>query len=95
MCLVFSVAAPIGMILGMIVYTATGFEPRSSNALMTEGISGCLASGTLLYMALVKFAAAELFYSKVMMESKPWMKKMCFFLFVVGCASVIFLIIWV
>ena len=95
MCIVFSMTAPIGMVLGMIVYTATGYEPKSANALIMEGISECLASGLLLYMAFIKFTAVEFFYSKVMMGSKPWMKNLCFFLFVVGCASMIFLIIWV
>ncbi|KAJ9683871.1 hypothetical protein PVL29_016393 [Vitis rotundifolia] len=95
MCIVFSVTAPIGMVLGMILYTATGYEPKSAKALIMEGISGSLASGILLYMAFVKFTAAEFFYSKVMMGSRPWMKKLCFFLFVVGCASMTFLIIWV
>ena len=95
MCIVFSVTAPIGMVLGMILYTATGYEPKSANALIMEGIAGSLASGILLYMAFVKFTAVEFFYSKVMMGSRPWMKKLCFFLFVVGCASITFLIIWV
>lgn len=95
MSVVFSVTAPIGMALGMILRTATGYEHESPNALIMEGISGSLASGILLYMAFVKFTAAEFFYSKVMMGCGPWMKKLCFFLFVVGCASMAFLLVWV
>ncbi|KAK6932988.1 Zinc/iron permease, partial [Dillenia turbinata] len=93
-CLVFYLTAPIGIVLGIIVYAATGYDIKSSNTLIVEGITCSLASGILLYTAMVKFLGIDFFNNKVMVGSKPWMKKLCYIAFVIGCALMSFLVIW-
>ncbi|KAF8402606.1 hypothetical protein HHK36_010695 [Tetracentron sinense] len=93
MCFMFSVTTPMGIILGMIVFSITGYDDSSPNALILEGLLGSLSSGILIYMALVDLIAADFFHNK-MMDSMHWMKKACYIALVLGSASMSVLALW-
>ncbi|KAL9268937.1 Zinc transporter 6, chloroplastic-like protein [Drosera capensis] len=96
MCFMFSVTTPIGIILGMIVFSLTGFDDRNVNALIMEGLLGSLSLGILIYMALVDLISPEFFHNKMMSScgSGTWMKKYCYIALVLGSASMSILALW-
>lgn len=93
MCMMFSVTTPLGIMLGMLVFSVTGYDDSSPNALILEGLLGSLSSGILIYMALVDLIAADFFQNKLM-TSLHWMKKCCYIALVLGSASMSVLAIW-
>ncbi|KAG5607550.1 hypothetical protein H5410_029042 [Solanum commersonii] len=66
MSFMFSVTTPMGIVLGMIVFSITGYDDTSPNALILEGLLGSLSSGILIYMALVDLIALDFFHNKLM-----------------------------
>lgn len=94
MCFMFAVTTPMGIVLGMIVFAATGYDDRSPNALIMEGLLGSLSSGILIYMALVDLIAMDFFHNKMMTGSHIWLKKACFIALLLGSASMSILAIW-
>ncbi|KAF9592058.1 hypothetical protein IFM89_011808, partial [Coptis chinensis] len=86
MCFMFSVTTPIGIIFGMIVFSVTGYDDSSPNALIMEGLLGSLSSGILIYMALVDLIAVDFFHNKLM-SSQPSLNKGCYIALVLGSAS--------
>ncbi|KAK9685021.1 hypothetical protein RND81_10G250100 [Saponaria officinalis] len=93
MCFMFSVTTPVGIVLGMLIFSATGYDDTSPNALILEGLLGSVSSGILIYMALVDLISADFFHNK-MMSSEPNMKKGCFVALVLGSASMSILALW-
>ncbi|KAF6146990.1 hypothetical protein GIB67_036709 [Kingdonia uniflora] len=93
MCFMFSVTTPIGILLGMIVFSMTGYDDSNPKALIMEGLLGSLSSGILIYMALVDLIAADFFHNR-MMSSEPWLNKICFIALVFGSFSMSLLAIW-
>ncbi|KAK1283766.1 hypothetical protein QJS10_CPB21g01338 [Acorus calamus] len=93
MCVIFSVTTPIGIILGMLIFHLTGYDDRSMNALISEGLLGSLSSGILIYMVLVNLIAADFFHNKAM-SSKPWLKKASYTALVLGSVSMSVLVLW-
>ncbi|KAF9594035.1 hypothetical protein IFM89_026887 [Coptis chinensis] len=87
MCFMFSVTTPIGIIFGMIVFSVTGYDDSSPNALIMEGLLGSLSSGILIYMALVDLIAVDFFHNKLM-SSQPSLNKGCYIALVLGSASI-------
>lgn len=94
MCFMFAVTTPMGIVLGMIVFAATGYDDSSPNALIMEGLLGSLSSGILIYMALVDLIAMDFFHNKMMTGSHIWLKKACFIALLLGSASMSILAIW-
>uniref|UniRef100_A0A803M7G5 Uncharacterized protein n=1 Tax=Chenopodium quinoa TaxID=63459 RepID=A0A803M7G5_CHEQI len=93
MCFMFSVTTPVGIILGMIIFSLTGYDDSSANALISEGLLGSLSSGILIYMALVDLISADFFHNKLM-SSETKMKKGCYIALVLGSASMSILALW-
>lgn len=93
MCFMFSVTTPVGIVLGMIIFSLTGYDDSSLNALILEGLLGSLSSGILIYMALVDLIALDFFHSKLM-TSEPWLKKASFVALVLGSTSMSILALW-
>ncbi|XP_043718458.1 zinc transporter 6, chloroplastic-like [Telopea speciosissima] len=93
MCFLFSVTTPMGIVMGMVVLSVTGYNDNSPSALILEGLLGSLSSGVLIYMALVDLIAADFFHNK-MMSSEPWITKVSYIALVLGSASMSVLAIW-
>lgn len=93
MCFMFSVTTPMGIILGMIVFSVTGYDDSSPNALILEGLLGSLSSGILIYMGLVDLIALDFFHNKLM-SSHPFLKRVSFIALVIGSASMSILALW-
>nr|GMD61231.1 zinc transporter 6, chloroplastic [Ipomoea batatas] len=93
MSFMFSVTTPMGIVLGMIVFSVTGYDDSSPNALILEGLLGSLSSGILIYMALVDLIALDFFHNKLM-SSEPLLKKASFAALVLGSTSMSILALW-
>ena len=93
MCFMFSVTTPMGILLGMIVFSVTGYDDSSPNALIMEGLLGSLSSGILIYMALVDLIAVDFFHNKLM-GSQMWLKKASFIALLLGSTSMSILALW-
>ncbi|GFZ19651.1 ZIP metal ion transporter family [Actinidia rufa] len=93
MCFLFSVTTPMGIVLGMIIFSLTGYDDSSPNALILEGLLGSLSSGILIYMGLVDLIALDFFQSKLM-NSESWLKKASFIALVLGSTSMSILALW-
>ncbi|KAK1373966.1 zinc transporter 6, chloroplastic [Heracleum sosnowskyi] len=93
MCLMFSVTTPMGILLGMLVFFATGYDDHSTNALILEGLLGSLSSGILIYMALVDLISLDFFHNKLM-TSQLFLKKVSFLALVLGSTFMSVLALW-
>ena len=93
MCFMFAVTTPMGIVLGMILFSVTGYDDSSPNALILEGLLGSFSSGILIYMALVDLIALDLFHNK-MMTSNSWLRKTSFTALVLGSISMSILALW-
>ncbi|TMW97541.1 hypothetical protein EJD97_005330 [Solanum chilense] len=93
MSFMFSVTTPMGIVLGMIVFSITGYDDTSPNALILEGLLGSLSSGILIYMALVDLIALDFFHNKLM-SGQPFLKKVSFIALVLGSTSMSILALW-
>ncbi|KAK2376514.1 zinc transporter 6, chloroplastic [Trifolium repens] len=93
MCFMFSVTTPMGIILGMILFSLTGYDDSNPNALIIEGLLGSISSGILIYMALVDLIAADFFHNKLI-NSDPRLKKASFVALTMGSASMSILALW-
>ncbi|KAL5580692.1 hypothetical protein UlMin_013134 [Ulmus minor] len=93
MCFMFAVTTPMGIVLGMILFSATGYDDSSVNALIMEGLLGSFSSGILIYMALVDLIALDFFHNK-MMTSNSSLKKLSFIALVLGSTSMSILALW-
>lgn len=93
MCFMFSVTTPMGIVLGMIIFSLTGYDDSNPNALILEGLLGSLSSGILIYMGLVDLIALDFFHNKLM-SSEPWLKKASFVALVLGSTSMSILALW-
>lgn len=93
MCFMFSVTTPMGIVLGMILFSLTGYDDSNPNALILEGLLGSLSSGILIYMALVDLIALDFFHNKLM-SSQPFLKKASFVALVLGSTSMSILALW-
>ncbi|KAA0067319.1 hypothetical protein IC582_026308 [Cucumis melo] len=93
MCLMFSVTTPMGIILGMILFSLTGYDDSNPKALIMEGLLGSFSSGILIYMALVDLIALDFFHNKLM-TSNQWLKKICFIALLLGSTSMSILALW-
>lgn len=93
MCFMFSVTTPMGIVLGMFVFSVTGYDDHSRNALILEGLLGSLSSGILIYMALVDLIALDFFHNKFM-SSQPLLKKASFLALLLGSISMSILALW-
>ncbi|CAI9288120.1 unnamed protein product [Lactuca saligna] len=93
MCLMFSVTTPMGIMLGMILFSITGYDDSNPNALILEGLLGSLSSGILIYMGLVDLIALDFFHNKLM-SSETWLKKASFLALVLGSTSMSILALW-
>lgn len=93
MCFMFSVTTPMGIMLGMILFSITGYDDSNPNALILEGLLGSLSSGILIYMGLVDLIALDFFHNKLM-SSETWLKKISFLALVLGSTSMSILALW-
>lgn len=93
MCFMFSVTTPMGIVLGMILFSVTGYDDSSSNALILEGLLGSLSSGILIYMGLVDLIALDFFHNKLM-SFETWIKKTSFLALVLGSTFMSILALW-
>ncbi|KAL2332991.1 hypothetical protein Fmac_014204 [Flemingia macrophylla] len=93
MCFMFSVTTPMGIILGMILFSMTGYDDSNPNALIMEGLLGSVSSGILIYMALVDLIAVDFFHNKLM-NSNLWLKKVSFVALTLGSAAMSVLALW-
>lgn len=93
MCFMFAVTTPLGIVLGMIMFSVTGYDDTSPNALILEGLLGSLSSGILLYMALVDLIAMDFFHNKLM-NSQLFLKRASFIALVLGSTSMSILALW-
>ncbi|XP_004294307.1 PREDICTED: zinc transporter 6, chloroplastic [Fragaria vesca subsp. vesca] len=93
MCFMFAVTTPMGIVLGMILFSVTGYDDSSPNALILEGLLGSFSSGILIYMALVDLIALDFFHNK-MMTSNSWLRKTSFTALVLGSISMSILALW-
>lgn len=83
----------MGIVLGMILFSMTGYDDSNPNALIMEGLLGSLSSGILIYMGLVDLIALDFFHNKLM-SSETWLKKASFAALVLGSTSMSILAIW-
>lgn len=79
--------------MGMIVFSVTGYDDSSTNALIMEGLLGSFSSGILIYMALVDLIAVDFFHNK-MMSSIPWLKKASYIALTLGSTAMSILALW-
>ncbi|XP_071721283.1 zinc transporter 6, chloroplastic [Rutidosis leptorrhynchoides] len=93
MCVMFSITTPMGIVLGMILFSMTGYDDSNPNALIMEGLLGSLSSGILIYMGLVDLIALDFFHNKLM-SSETWLKKTSFLALVLGSTSMSILALW-
>ncbi|XP_025012309.2 zinc transporter 6, chloroplastic [Ricinus communis] len=93
MCFMFSVTTPMGILLGMIIFSLTGYDDSNPNALIMEGLLGSLSSGILIYMGLVDLIAVDFFHNKLM-TSAPWLKKASFIALTLGSTAMSILALW-
>ncbi|XP_022148327.1 zinc transporter 6, chloroplastic [Momordica charantia] len=93
MCFMFSVTTPMGIVLGMLLFSITGYDDSSPKALIMEGLLGSFSSGILIYMALVDLIAVDFFHNK-MMTSNQLLKKASFIALTLGSASMSVLALW-
>ncbi|KAJ1377354.1 Zinc/iron permease [Sesbania bispinosa] len=93
MCFMFSVTTPMGIILGMMLFSVTGYDDSNPNALIMEGLLGSVSSGILIYMALVDLIAVDFFHNKLM-NSNIWLKKVSFIVLALGSAAMSVLALW-
>lgn len=93
MCIMFSITTPMGIALGMILFSMTGYDDSNPNALIMEGLLGSLSSGILIYMGLVDLIALDFFHNKLM-SSETWLKKSSFLALVLGSTSMSILALW-
>ncbi|KAK7276026.1 hypothetical protein RIF29_17157 [Crotalaria pallida] len=93
MCFMFSVTTPMGIMLGMALFSLTGYDDSSPNALIMEGLLGSVSSGILIYMALVDLIAVDFFHNKLM-NSNPGLKKASFVALILGSAGMSILALW-
>ncbi|BFG33886.1 hypothetical protein CerSpe_201600 [Prunus speciosa] len=93
MCFMFAVTTPMGIVLGMILFSVTGYDDSNPNALILEGMLGSLSSGILIYMALVDLIALDFFHNKLM-SSDSWLRKISFIALVLGSISMSILALW-
>lgn len=83
----------MGIVLGMILFSVTGYDDSSPNALILEGLLGSFSSGILIYMALVDLIALDFFHNK-MMSSNSLLRKTSFIALVLGSTSMSILALW-
>lgn len=93
MCFMFSVTTPVGIILGMVLFSVTGYDDSNPKALIMEGLLGSVSSGILIYMALVDLIAVDFFHNKLM-NSNLSLKKFSFLALTLGSASMSVLALW-
>ncbi|KAL2317462.1 hypothetical protein Fmac_031338 [Flemingia macrophylla] len=93
MCFMFAVTTPMGIILGMALFSLTGYDDSSPNALIMEGLLGSISSGILIYMALVDLISVDFFHNKLM-NSNPRLKKVSFVALTLGSAAMSILALW-
>ncbi|KAG6736087.1 hypothetical protein POTOM_061216 [Populus tomentosa] len=93
MCFMFAVTTPMGIVLGMIIFSMTGYDDSNPNALIMEGLLGSLSSGVLVYMGLVDLIAADFFHNKLM-SSASWLKKASYIALALGSTSMSVLALW-
>ncbi|KAI7745082.1 hypothetical protein M8C21_013554 [Ambrosia artemisiifolia] len=93
MCIMFSITTPMGIALGMLLFSMTGYDDSNPNALIMEGLLGSLSSGILIYMGLVDLIALDFFHNKLM-SSETWLKKISFLALVLGSTSMSILALW-
>ncbi|CDP09221.1 unnamed protein product [Coffea canephora] len=93
MCFMFAVTTPIGIVLGMIMFSVTGYDDTSPNALILEGLLGSLSSGILIYMGLVDLVALDFFHNKLM-NSQLFLKRASFIALLLGSTSMSILALW-
>ncbi|KDP45785.1 hypothetical protein JCGZ_17392 [Jatropha curcas] len=93
MCFMFSVTTPMGIVLGMIIFSLTGYDDSNPNALIMEGLLGSLSSGILIYMGLVDLIALDFFHNKLM-NSAPSLKKISFIALILGSTAMSILALW-
>ena len=93
MCFMFAVTTPIGIVLGMIMFSVTGYDDTSPNALILEGLLGSLSSGILIYMGLVDLVALDFFHNKLM-NSQLLLKRASFIALLLGSTSMSILALW-
>ncbi|KAJ8749763.1 hypothetical protein K2173_012314 [Erythroxylum novogranatense] len=93
MCFLFSVTTPMGIVLGMIIFSLTGYDDSNPNALIMEGLLGSLSSGVLIYMGLVDLIAVDFFHNKLM-SSAPSLKKISYVALTIGSAFMSILALW-
>ncbi|OIW16496.1 hypothetical protein TanjilG_32166 [Lupinus angustifolius] len=93
MCFMFSVTTPLGIMLGMALFSLTGYDDSSPNTLIMEGLLGSISSGILIYMALVDLIAVDFFHNKLM-NTNPGLKKASFVALILGSASMSILALW-
>ncbi|KAK7305430.1 hypothetical protein VNO77_43336 [Canavalia gladiata] len=93
MCFMFSVTTPMGIILGMVLFSVTGYDDSNPNALIMEGLLGSVSSGILIYMALVDLIALDFFHNKLM-NSNLLLKKVSFIALTLGSAAMSLLALW-
>ena len=89
----FSVTTPMGIILGMVLFSMTGYDDTNPKALIMEGLLGSVSSGILIYMALVDLIAVDFFHNKLM-NSNVYFKKVSFIALTLGSASMSVLALW-
>ncbi|KAI4318247.1 hypothetical protein L6164_026035 [Bauhinia variegata] len=93
MCFMFSVTTPMGIVLGMILFSVTGYDDSSPNALIMEGLLGSVSSGILIYMALVDLIAVDFFHNKLMSSDRR-LKKASFIALTLGSTAMSILALW-
>ncbi|GMY10558.1 zinc transporter 6, chloroplastic [Fagus crenata] len=93
MCFMFSVTTPVGIVLGMILFSVTGYDDSSPKALIMEGLLGSFSSGILIYMGLVDLIAVDFFHNK-MMSSNLSLKKASYIALILGSISMSILALW-
>ncbi|XP_065880260.1 zinc transporter 6, chloroplastic-like [Euphorbia lathyris] len=93
MVFMFSVTTPMGIMLGMIIFSLSGYDDSNPKALIMEGLLGSLSSGILIYMGLVDLIAVDFFHNKLM-SSASWLKKLSFLVLCLGSTAMSILALW-
>ncbi|XP_057953488.1 zinc transporter 6, chloroplastic [Malania oleifera] len=93
MCFLFSATTPLGIVMGMVLFSVTGYDDSNPKALILEGLLGSVSSGILIYMALVDLIAVDFFHNK-MMSSDPRLKKAAYLALTLGSTAMSILALW-
>ena len=89
MIVLYSLSTPIGIAAGIGI--ASTYDDSSLNAVVSQGVLGCISAGLLLYVALVQMIAEDFSMTE---NSKLWVQLASFASIVIGAGAMSVIGLW-